>query len=67
MGIGPTRPAWKAGILPLNYTRISRNAFALYNNRRNMSTDLDLFNEICKNIFAVDHHIDVADVARKRM
>ena len=32
-----------------------------------MSTDLNLFNEICKNIFAVDHHIDVADVARKRM
>ncbi len=23
MGIGPTRPAWKAGILPLNYTRKS--------------------------------------------
>ena len=23
MGIEPTRPAWKAGILPLNYTRIS--------------------------------------------
>ena len=22
MGIGPTLPAWKAGILPLNYTRI---------------------------------------------
>ena len=22
MGIGPTRPAWKAGILPMNYTRI---------------------------------------------
>ena len=21
MGIEPTRPAWKAGILPLNYTR----------------------------------------------
>ena len=21
MGIGPTLPAWKAGILPLNYTR----------------------------------------------
>ena len=21
MGIGPTQPAWKAGILPLNYTR----------------------------------------------
>ena len=23
MGIEPTRPAWKAGILPLNYTRSS--------------------------------------------
>ena len=23
MGIEPTRPAWKAGILPLNYTRIA--------------------------------------------
>ena len=21
MGVEPTRPAWKAGILPLNYTR----------------------------------------------
>ena len=26
MGIEPTRPAWKAGILPLNYTRIGRHA-----------------------------------------
>ena len=26
MGIGPTRPAWKAGILPLNYTRTFRKA-----------------------------------------
>ena len=24
MGIEPTYPAWKAGVLPLNYTRISR-------------------------------------------
>ena len=24
MGIEPTRPAWKAGVLPLNYTRITR-------------------------------------------
>ena len=24
MGIEPTRPAWKAGILPLNYTRVRR-------------------------------------------
>ena len=33
MGIGPTLPAWKAGILPLNYTRKSnlfRNAKKLY-------------------------------------
>ena len=28
MGIEPTRPAWKAGILPLNYTRIV-GAFSL--------------------------------------
>ena len=25
MGIEPTRPAWKAGILPLNYTRVCHN------------------------------------------
>ncbi len=24
MGIEPTRPAWKAGVLPLNYTRMYR-------------------------------------------
>ena len=29
MGIGPTRPAWKAGILPLNYTRIYRTQNAV--------------------------------------
>ena len=27
MGIEPTRPAWKAGILPLNYTRINLFVF----------------------------------------
>jgi hypothetical protein len=27
MGIGPTQPAWKAGILPLNYTRICYNIY----------------------------------------
>ena len=32
MGIGPTRPAWKAGILPLNYTRI-RCTSPLYRQR----------------------------------
>ncbi len=25
MGIEPTRPAWKAGVLPLNYTRIQHD------------------------------------------
>ncbi len=29
MGIGPTRPAWKAGILPLNYTRIRQRLYIL--------------------------------------
>ena len=29
MGIEPTRPAWKAGVLPLNYTRIPPNNTAI--------------------------------------
>ena len=29
MGIEPTRPAWKAGILPLNYTRMSTTIYIL--------------------------------------
>ena len=28
MGIEPTQPAWKASVLPLNYTRIVCSAFA---------------------------------------
>ncbi len=36
MGIEPTRPAWKAGILPLNYTR-THNAHTFYQTQRNMS------------------------------
>ena len=31
MGIEPTRPAWKAGILPLNYTRITPPRITLTN------------------------------------
>ena len=54
MGIEPTQPAWKAGILPLNYTRISRRtggilrayrktrfafgAYAFYHNETRLST-----------------------------
>ena len=30
MGIEPTQPAWKAGILPLNYTRIATLILALH-------------------------------------
>ena len=29
MGIEPTYPAWKAGVLPLNYTRISDLSFSI--------------------------------------
>jgi hypothetical protein len=29
MGIEPTQPAWKAGVLPLNYTRILATAIIL--------------------------------------
>ena len=29
MGIEPTRPAWKAGILPLNYTLMSADLFGM--------------------------------------
>ena len=27
MGIGPTQPAWKAGALPLSYTRIFQPSY----------------------------------------
>ena len=32
MGIEPTRPAWKAGILPLNYTRIVSSHYMIPQN-----------------------------------
>ena len=37
MGIGPTRPAWKAGILPLNYTRIRQRLYILAKIRDNVN------------------------------
>ena len=40
MGIEPTRPAWKAGILPLNYTReetLVQTARLLYHNKTALS------------------------------
>ncbi len=39
MGIEPTRPAWKAGILPLNYTRIINEYY------------YTIFSEICQALF----------------
>ena len=57
MGIGPTRPAWKAGILPLNYTRTC-DAHKYYHNAKSMSTKIAvrLQNFVkklyrCKNIY----------------
>ena len=35
MGVEPTRPAWKAGILPLNYTR---KQTVFYHQNRSLST-----------------------------
>ena len=41
MGIEPTRPAWKAGILPLNYTRISTLYYYI------------TFFSVCQGLFAI--------------
>ena len=52
MGIGPTRPAWKAGILPLNYTRITSHFAAVsttlvYNSiiKKNCQTKITTFSK----------------------
>ncbi len=39
MGIEPTRPAWKAGVLPLNYTRILVPRTGLEPVREKLPTD----------------------------
>ena len=49
MGIGPTRPAWKAGILPLNYTRIHRTSPS----HRQRLYIIALINRIVKYFFAL--------------
>ena len=38
MGIEPTRSAWKAEVLPLNYIRISSLQVILYHREENLST-----------------------------
>ena len=42
-GIGPSRPAWKAGVLPLNYTRTSHNANKLYQRKGLLSNDFNQY------------------------
>ena len=38
MGIEPTRSAWKAEVLPINYIRISQLQVILYHREENLST-----------------------------
>ena len=45
MGIEPTYPAWKAGVLPLNYTRISRWKLSYHKTFENANT---FFNNIAQ-------------------
>ncbi len=42
MGIEPTQPAWKAGVLPLNYTRLPTSCRNLRNKLSNIYP-LDLY------------------------
>ena len=47
MGIEPTRPAWKAGILPLNYTRTLPRATLII-----ILNSIEKVNSFCKkNLF----------------
>ena len=51
MGIEPTYPAWKAGVLPLNYTRIWATDFQLRNNIMNSPACQHLFYAIFGKLF----------------
>lgn len=48
MGIGPTQPAWKAGALPLSYTRIGilANALLVYMNTFALSNIFNQFIDV---------------------
>ena len=47
MGIEPTYPAWKAGVLPLNYTRIKRYEIGKSNaQNRNRTSDTRIFSPL---------------------
>ena len=53
MGIGPTRPAWKAGILPLNYTRIFCKAFKMLSHFFCYVNCFFKFNKNIRNLFCI--------------
>ena len=48
MGIGPTRPAWKAGILPLNYTRIRQRLYIVAKFHDNVKCFFGIFGTFSK-------------------
>ena len=49
MGIEPTYPAWKAGVLPLNYTRVFHNTKTIIPySRKNASRIFYFFQKIYK-------------------
>jgi hypothetical protein len=55
MGIEPTYPAWKAGVLPLNYTRICNALTIIPHFPENASRFLKFFIFLCLYIlFAQD-------------
>ena len=48
MGIEPTRPAWKAGILPLNYTRIRQRLYIVAKFHDNVKCFFGIFGTFSK-------------------
>ncbi len=56
MGVEPTRPAWKAGILPLNYTRITE--FIITPKLRVVNINFDIFLLNYNNFTVVDGDSD---------
>ena len=48
MGIGPTQSAWKADILPLNYTRVFRSARLDAHKKLSINSMLENISIICR-------------------
>ena len=51
MGIEPTQPAWKAGILPLNYTRTCQRLYILPKFKKKVKCFFDFFPTFFGNFF----------------